>query len=465
MKKSTAVQLNNPKERMSPLQAWKIRTAAQAAGRLSEQPLLNEAMARVLIARARLPGTSIVPKLTSLLTACRRARTSTSRSQIKALLRPYLEGSASSIWRENRIGWERYFGDFADLSRNRAFGKTLVLKAPQKDGEKGVIYAPFEYNLMRLVACYDAESILSEYMILGASSWSPTDFAPIASLSGLSQDPIFLGISNPQDSDGYEVMSPIVRPAPMLASDLIDPDFYAPRPRRERSIDILMVANWMSFKRHWLLFEALRDMPADLRVVLVGRNAPGRTVRELRAEAKAFGARQEIEYLTNIPIEEVVRLQCDARISAVFSYREGSCLAVTESFFANTPVAMMKDSHVGSKAYINKQTGVLLERQGLAEKLMWFLSTSDEFRPRKWAVGKVDCYTTSQRLNEFLRKYSSEAGLPWTTDIVPFCRRYVPEYARPEDAIKMQQAERALEKRHGVEFKKFVYRPSSGALT
>jgi glycosyltransferase involved in cell wall biosynthesis len=443
---------------MSWLEQMKVRTAARAAGTLINSRSLSELMARALLARARAPIFSLRRRLAFALQACRRTESSRTRRRLHALLKPYLTGKNAHVWREYRIGWERYYGSFGKLSEQKALTKTLVLKAPGPDGEKGALYCPFEYNLMRLVAHYDARAILSEYFIIGASSWSPTDFAALASFAGLSRDPIFMGISNPSDMEAYQVMSPVVQPIDMMASDLIDPDYYQPKPRNERQIDILMVANWMRFKRHWLLFDALRDMPRTLRVVLVGRSAPGRTERELRAEAQAFGARQDIEYVTNIPIPDVVQLQCDARISAVFSHREGSCLAITESLFAGTPVAAMRNAHIGSKAYINARTGILCTRDGLATQLSRFLEESDSFQPREWAHGTIDCYTTSAKVNKRLRDYSRAVGLAWTEDIVPFCRRYVPQYANQEDESRMQPAIEQLRERHGVELQKFVYR-------
>lgn len=439
------------------LERLKVRTLAKTAGSLVNNRALSELVAMVLLRCARSPMASVRRRLSCALTACRRTQRPRTRRKLHEVLRPFLGGEAADVWRDQRIGWERYYGSFGRLDEQKALTKTLVLKAPGQDGEKGVLYCPFEYNVMRLVAHYDARAILSDYFLVGASSWSPTDFAALAAFAGLSPDPIFMGISNPSDVDAYDVMRPVVRPINMMASDLIDPDFYVPRPRVDRTIDILMVANWMRFKRHWLLFEALRAMPTDLRVVLVGRNAPGRTERELRAEAKAFGARQDIEYRTNIPIHEVMELQCAARIAAVFSYREGACLAITESFFADTPVAVMHDGHIGSKEYINEQTGILCRRKGLAHQLTQFLEASDSFAPRRWALGRVDCYTTSTRLNNVLRSYSAEAGLAWTEDIVPFCRRYVPQYARAADKTHMQPAVEQLRERHGVELQRFVY--------
>jgi hypothetical protein len=94
---------------------------------------------------------------------------------------------------------------------------------------------------------------------------------------------------------------------------------------------------------------------------------------------------------------EVAELQCDARASALFSAREGSCVAVVESLFAGSPVAMMEGAHVGSRAYVNEHTGVLLRRRGLARGLSRFIEESGRYSPREWAEANTGCHHANAR--------------------------------------------------------------------
>jgi hypothetical protein len=225
-----------------------------------------------------------------------------------------------------------------------------------------------------------------------------------------------------------------------------------------------MVANWNRVKRHWLLFEALRHMSPGLRVVLVGRNGPGRTEREIREEARAFGVRQRLELYTNLEIDEVVRLHCDARISTILTLREGSCVAVAESLFGGAPVAMMAGAHIGSKAYLNPATGVLLERERLGRSLERFLDESERYRPREWALANIACTRTTARLNAVLRNHALSTGRPWTEDIAPLCWRYVPRYLRPSDQARLQPAIDELQRKHGVVLEEFPGERAARAL-
>ena len=71
--------------------------------------------------------------------------------------------------------------------------------------------------------------------------------------------------------------------------------------------------------------------------------------------------------------------QCNARTSIILSKREGSCVATAECLFANTPMGLLRDAHVGSKAYINERTGVLFSERTLARDLSAFLEASGDF--------------------------------------------------------------------------------------
>ena len=421
--------------------------------RLGQSRWLSELVGALLIVRYRLGLGGIDRRLYALLVACRRVSVPWRRRRLASELRPWLAAERAAVLRTGRIArvHQQRGRDKATLTTS------LLLKEPGPDGEKGVLYSSVEDNWARLLVHYDVRRVLAEYLLVGASSWSPTDYAVLAGFAGLTDDPLFIGVSNPADVVDYDVLRPVVRPVPIMACDWINPDLYAPKPHAGREIDILMVANFLPFKRHWLLFRALRRMRRDLRVVLIGIKAPGRGEAELREEARAVGVPQDLEILTNASIEVVTAYQCNARISVILSRREGSCVAVTESFFADTPVAMVRDAHVGSRAYINEHTGVLLTEHGIGRQLSAFLERSESFRPRQWALDHVTCVHSSERLNALLRDYCLDSGRPWTRDITPMCWRYVPSYATESDERDMKPALDRLRDVHGVELERFVY--------
>jgi len=379
-------------------------------------------------------------------TAYRRASPGFVRRRLESHLSRWLEPPRADVWRKERIGWKRFERDLASKTLNR----TVILKSPIADGEKGVLYVSFEHNWLRLIQHYDLPRLLEEYFLVVASSWSPPDFPSHWALAHIGPDPIFLQISNPSDMDIHQSFRHNIRPVPIMASDWINPEFYQPRPHQHREIDILMVAGWSHLKRHWLLFRALRKMRRDLRVVLIGQDSEGRTADEVWCEAKAFGVADQIEIIRDATIEMVTEQQCNSKASVILSAREGSCVVVTESFFADTPVAMMRSAHVGSRAYINRQTGVLLRSETMAAQLSELIEQRSSYSPRAWAMANVTCFHSTNKLNSLLREYCCEGKLPWTRDIVPFCWRPDPIYVNDADAARMLPAYQDLRDRHGV---------------
>lgn len=441
--------------------AWATRARARWFGFPREAPGVSELVGLAMLAKASRPGEDRVRRARQLLVAARRLETAAGRRALRRALEATGILDDAQVFRDGHVGWERYEERDFDM-HTPELTTSLVLKEPGPGGEKGVLYCSFEYNWMRLLAHYDARRILSEYFLVGASSWSPTDYVGMANFAGLSRDPLFIGISNRADVENYRVLSPVVEPVPLLASDWTHPGYYHPRPRAERDIDILMVANFLQFKRHWLLFEALRRMRRDLRVTLIGISAPGRTADDIRAEARAFGAPHDLEILSGLPNAEVGEYQERARVSLIFSRREGSCVATAEALFAGAPVGMMHDAHVGSKAYINRRTGELFRRDGLARSLERFIERSGEYTPRAWADANITCWRSSDTLNAQLREYSVQKGLPWTRDVVPFCWRHVPTYATDEGEAAMAGPTERLRREHGVEIvRRVVLRPNA----
>lgn len=435
--------------------AW-VRWRAQWQPRLvADERWISSLIGLTLLFLSSLPF-PLKRRLSWLVAAARRFDNEAMLDATQRQLQPWLSEDRADVWRRHQVGWGRYFGAFGDIDRNRALTTSLLLKEPGANGEKGVLYCSFEFNWMKLIANHDTRRFLKDYFLVGASSWSPSDHAVLANLCGLSPDPIFIGISNQSDIAQYQLYAPDIYPLPLLACDWVDPDEFQPLPHKDRTIDILMVSTFPAWKRHWLLFEALRDMDPNLRVVLIGRDAPGRTDQDLRDEIRAFGVKQDITILKSVEIEEVYRYQCNARIAVALSKREGSCVSITEALFANTPVAIMDDAHVGARAYINTNTGRIVPRNNMARALTDMLELSGSYKPREWAMQHITAHASSHKLNQILKHYSRQNGLPWTEDIAPLCWRYVPRYLDNADKQRLRPGLEHLRATHGIVLEEFV---------
>src|SRR5690606_38202583 len=140
--------------------------------------------------------------------------TATSRSLARVLLAPWKTAAGATRWRSERVGWARYQHRFGRIRERRPLTSALLIKEPGPDGEKGVLYSAFEFNWMKIVANHDARAFFREYTLVGASSYSPTDHAVLGNLQGLSDEPIYIGVSHPDDIPSYRLWSPAIEPLP-----------------------------------------------------------------------------------------------------------------------------------------------------------------------------------------------------------------------------------------------------------
>ena len=316
------------------------------------------------------------------------------------------EPDQARVWRDRRIGWSRYEVDVVE----RTMKKSLIARLPGA-GNKGVLMVWFEYDLLSLLACPRLESILERYQVAFFSSWSPPFFPALWAFPHRYRKEFVSGISYERDRQSIPSAGFQTEILPLYMSNWQEPGDFRPRPRDRRDVDIVMVANWAKFKRHWVLFEALRQLDRpELRVVLIGQPESGRGVEEVRAEADSFGVVDQIEFLNRLPVKEVWAWLERARISMITSRREGSCVVVAESLMADTPVALLENAEIGSASFLNEQTGVFLrEGSDLGAQLGAFLDRSDEMEARTWAMNNISRQDALRTLQD---SFSQWQGIP-----------------------------------------------------
>lgn len=358
-------------------------------------------------------------------------------------------------WFDHEIGWSRYRRQESDGLPAISHG--LVIKPAVPGREKGVLVIWVEYNLVALMRSPRLEAILRDYRVVFSTSWSPPDLALVWSLACFPGAQLYVIGSNAKDAGWLGQIPSRLKVLPFYASHWISGDDYAGEGLSgcEKRYDFGMVANWAPFKRHWLLFRALRELPAETRVALVGQPEGAHTVETARELAAAHGVADRIEWFNRLEPSEVRKVQAASRCGLILSRREGSCLAVVESLLADVPVGMVKEAHVGSLDFINEATGAALDERGMARDLASLLerAKSGAFSPRAWAIAHAEAGLSSRRLEEILREEAVAAGEPWTRGLEAFClRRARPDYLSAESWARGSVWHRDFEEAHGVRF-------------
>jgi len=296
--------------------------------------------------------------------------------------------------------------------------KSVILKPKVSEEEPGVIFISFEHQWAQLLRLPNLEQLAQDYTLVVSPTWSPPHSALNVVFPALWPKPVHCLISHEDDLLTLPRLSSNYRMIPLLASNWVNEEIFTPRSKDKRDLDLVMIANFAPFKRHVRFFQALKMLPQELRVVLIGQKDGQRGAEDVLKEAEVFGVRGRFELRTSMPHAEVLQTLCRAKASAVLSLREGSCVAVAESLFANTPAGLMKDAHIGSAKFINDETGMFLREDNLAEDLMTLITCSAMMRPREWALRNgIGASVSSLTLNEHLKAHAMSSGQAWTRDL------------------------------------------------
>jgi hypothetical protein len=192
-------------------------------------------------------------------------------------------------------------------------------------------------------------------------------------------------------------------------------------------------------------------MPKEMRVVLIGQNQDGRTADTIREMARWYGVGGRFTLLSNLPYVAMTKHYCAARATVVLSKREGSCVAIAESLFADAPAAMLQDAGIGSRAFINEQTGRFLDEANLARDLTDFVQNVDRYQPRQWAVENISCFRSTRTLNDLLKQKALELGQEWTLDIAALQWAPDPKLVHSADRQRLAPERQAILERFGLE--------------
>ncbi|MFM8469677.1 MAG: glycosyltransferase [Limisphaerales bacterium] len=350
--------------------------------------------------------------------------------------------------------------DFAEFEpssmKKRVIDYFVPLKPYVSEREKGVCYIAFEHRWARFLHHYRAqlEAFARRYLLIVHPVWATPHGLINYYLPSIwpGDDPVFACVSDPHDLDTLPRQSPRHVVIPRYCSHWVNPAVYPQVPFEKKDLDIVMLANFGKYTRHFALFKALRDMPRSVKVVCIGQHNDKRTREVLLAEADPYGVADRFELKENAPDSVVFDCMARAKVNLIMSKREGSCIAIVEAMFANTPSGMFQDAEVGSRVFINEHTGRFLTDDHLGAQLMDFIANAGKYSPRKWMMEqKHDCHGSSAVMNEVIKQEMLKQGQAWTTDLCPLHWRPDPQLLRAEDRTLMQATYDDIRKNVGIE--------------
>ncbi len=146
-----------------------------------------------------------------------------------------------------------------------------------------------------------------------------------------------------------------------------------------KDVDLIYVAAAQPYKRHDILFDALAQLPRDVRALCVF--GYGEDAEALRERARDQNLSIEFVGPPGVPIDEVNRLMNRAKFGVVCGIDDGAPAILTEYMLAGLPVLANAELRCGLQ-FILPETGMTASASGFAEAILAMRERFADFHPR-----------------------------------------------------------------------------------
>lgn len=312
--------------------------------------------------------------------------------------------------------------------QNQKLQRSIIAKLPCND-ERGLLLLNFDNELEKILTAPGFREIEKRYAIGFFPSWKGLMTPALALLAAKARKAFFVMPPIPHERRYVKDLGPHAHPLPFNAASWISSCSFEALSFSQKDIPLIMVANFAGFKRHWLLFAALRDLPQPVTATLVGVPLAGRTAKDLRSEARAFGVEGRINIIEEPTQSRLRELLARSQLFCAFSHREGSYIAASEAMMAGTPVLAFRNAQFGSRYNINESNGFLLRRwKNIGSQILESLEIAAELNPRSWAKEHLSSERNVERLGDEVSRCLRAAGEPFQPQMLNFVSKRLSFY-------------------------------------
>src|SRR5207302_8893683 len=139
------------------------------------------------------------------------------------------------------------------------------------------------------------DDLLDDYALVLEPSWVGYFLPEILRFQEFSH-PIYVQTWETRDREFLEQLDSNLVPVPAAPNGWVDPNVFRPTVGAEKMYDLVYVALWSDFKRHFALFRALAQARTpQLRVACVGQPWP-QSLADVRAQAEFYGVSRLVEF-------------------------------------------------------------------------------------------------------------------------------------------------------------------------
>jgi len=302
----------------------------------------------------------------------------------------------------------------------RFFESMAIVLKPSTEGERGVLLLGYSYIFPFLLKVFDLSKVASRYFLVLEPSWSGYCDPDILCYTQFPYQ-VFVQSLEPRDSQFLLEATPNLIPVPVTANWWVDHRVFRPLPGVTKDADIIMVAGWGRYKRHFRFFRALAKLKKQrhrLKTILVGYSL-GATQEAIRKQASYCGVLDLLEFHEGLSPEQVNHQLNRAKINLLWSRREGSNRAVVEGLLAGLPCIQREGFNYGHRhAHVNPQTGLYCREQDLSRTLLEMVDSYRQFDPRDWVMNNMSCQRGAEVLGDSIGSLARKLGEPWSGNLV-----------------------------------------------
>ncbi len=315
------------------------------------------------------------------------------------------------------------------------YQRRLIKLKEQNGNEKGVILLKFLDTYSWFRRTYDLERVLHDYYLALELSYYGACRPEVLQFTAYPNASVIVGAAVPPEYGFLKRLDSNLKTADFNPCTWIDDRTFFPVPA-EKEYDCIMVATWNPVKRHYLLFEALTQIDDPTYRALIIGGAYAGTRRTIEDQIDYYGVRDKVVVMEDVDQKDINILFGKSRVNLMLSLKESGNKAIIEGMFADTPAIIMSD-HVGlDYAWINEQTGKIVDAGKFAETLLWFKNNPNQFTPRAWAMQHISCQESTRKLEQTIRTIAQANGEPWTKGLVAkFNRGWMPNYYNTNEAL------------------------------
>lgn len=168
-----------------------------------------------------------------------------------------------------------------------------------------------------------------------------------------------------------------------------------------KDVDLIYVAAAQPYKRHDILFDALAQLPRDVRALCVF--GYGEDADALRQRARNQNLSIEFVGPPGVPIDEVNRLMNRAKFGVVCGIDDGAPAILTEYMLSGLPVLANSGLRCGLQ-FILPTTGMTASTNRFADAILTMRETWAEFRPREAVLERWTWTHSVARLGEIIEQ-------------------------------------------------------------